>query len=350
MFTRGVILSPATATPLMENPMKLAMIGSYGHTGIVLKSLPKLSDVKLVAAARYGPGDPMKFMSNSAIPAGLSVYDDYRKMIEEARPDVVSVCMPLYRNAEASIFAAEHDCHIMGEKPLATTLEDLSALRQAVARNNVKICAMFQMRTNAPFQTVRKIVEQGRIGKPILAFAQKSYPFGNRDEFYRDRKTFGGTLPWVAIHALEFTSYCVGRDYKRLAAMQSNESLAGFPGSEDNGGILLEFAGGGHAVISFDFLRPRAKDGKRRHGDDRLRIAGSAGIVEIVEEGTRVVLMTPEAVEEVPLAEERDLFGDFIASIRGGGPCICTPEEAFRITEVALKARDAADAGRIVEL
>jgi predicted dehydrogenase len=331
--------------------MKLAMIGSYGHTSIVLKS-SALRDVELVAVARYGPEDKLPFVGKSkATPAGTPVFDDYRKMLDEVRPDLVSVCRPLHRNAEASIAAAQHGCHILSEKPLATTLEDLEALRSAVEKAKVRICAMFQMRGQPVFQAVRQIVAEGRIGKPILAFGQKSYPFGQRDEFFRRRATFGGTIPWVAIHALEFISYCTGKDYTKVAAMHSNESLADCE-AEDNGGLLLEFSGGGHAVISFDYLRPMAEGVKRRHGDDRLRIAGTAGIVEIVEEGTRVVLMTPTDVQDVPLPPGRDLFAEFVASIRDGQgqQCLVTPEESFRITEVALKARAAADSGAAIKL
>ncbi|MCJ7544116.1 MAG: Gfo/Idh/MocA family oxidoreductase [Phycisphaerae bacterium] len=330
--------------------MKLAMIGSYGHTGIVLKSLPSLPDVELVAVARYGPQDKLPFVGKSkAVPAATPVYDDYRKMLDEVRPEVVSICMPLHRNAEASIAAAQHGCHILSEKPLATTLEDLSALRSAVERAGVRICAMFKTRGEPPFQAAREVVAEGRIGKPILAFGQKSYPFAQRDENYRRRQTFGGTIPWVAIHALEFIRYCTGRDYTAVAAMHSNESLTGYE-AEDNGGLLLELSGGGHAIISFDYLRPMAPGVKRRHGDDRLRIAGTAGIVEVVDEGTRVVLMTPTEVQDVPLPPPRDLFGEFIASLRGEGEGLVSPEESFRITEVALKARQAADTGQVVAL
>jgi predicted dehydrogenase len=330
--------------------MKLAMIGSYGHTGLVLKGLPALRDVELVAVARYGPDDKLPFVGKSkAAPASLPVYDDYRRMLQEVRPEVVSVCMPLHRNAEASIAAATHGCHVLSEKPLATTLEDLSALRSAVDKAGVKICAMFPMRGQPAFQAARKVVAEGRIGKPILAFGQKSYPFGGRDDNYRRRATYGGTIPWVAIHALDFVSYCTGKDYTAIAAMHSNVSLAGYE-AEDNGGILLGLSGGGHAVISFDYLRPMSESVKRRHGDDRLRIAGSTGIVEIVEEGTRVVLMTPTDVQDVPLPPPRDLFAEFIASIRGQGDCLVTLAESFRITEVALKARAAADTGAVIAL
>ncbi len=328
--------------------MKLAMIGSYGHTGLVLKPLPSLRDVQLVAVARYGPADGLPFVGK-AVAAEVPLYDDYRKMLEEVRPEVVSVCMPLHRNAEASIAAAQCGCHVLCEKPLATTLEDLSALRSAVAQAGVRICAMFPMRGWPVFQAVRQIVADGTIGRPILAFAQKSYPFAKRDDNYRRRQTYGGTIPWVAIHALEFVSYCTGRDYTAVAAMHSNESLAGYE-AEDNGGLLLELAGGGHAIISFDYLRPMAAGIKRRHGDDRLRIAGTAGIVEVVQEGTRVVLTMPTDVQDVALPAARDLFTEFVASIRGEGDCFVTPEDSFRITEVALKARQAADTHSIVAL
>ena len=61
-----------------------------------------------------------------------------------------------------------------------------------------------------------------RLGRPILALGQKSYPFATRDDFYKTRRTYGGSIPWQAIHALDFLSYCCGKDYARVAAMQSS--------------------------------------------------------------------------------------------------------------------------------
>jgi len=330
--------------------MKLAIIGSYGHVGVVLDSAARLADVQLLAAARWGKDDPLGFVGrHAAAPAGLAVYDDYRRMLDEVRPDVVGVFMPLYRNAEASIAAAQHGCHVLSEKPLATTLEDLAALRQAVRKSNIRIAALLNMRCEPVYQAVRSAVREGRIGEPILAAAQKSYPFSRRDDFYKRRETYGGSVPWQAIHALDFVSWCAGKDYARVAAMHSNAAHPTHPGMEDNGGILLELAGGGHAVIWFDYLRPWKDGVKRRWGDERLRIAGSEGTVELVDECTRVRLMTPSAVEDLPLPPPRDLFAEFVASIQGRGECIISSAESFRITEVALKARAAADTGRIVD-
>lgn len=331
--------------------MKLAMIGSYGHVGSVLDGMGKVPDVQLVAAGRWGPDDPLGFVgAHPAAPADLPVYDDYRRMLDAVRPDVVGVFLPLYRNAEASIAAAEHGAHIVSEKPLATTHEDLSALREAVSRAGVRINALMALRGAAPYQAVRNVVAAGEIGEPILAYGQKSYPFHRRDDYYKKRQTYGGSILWAAIHALDFVSYCAGKDYARVAAMQSNAAHPTHPGMEDAGGILLDFAGGGHAMISFDYLRPWSDGVKRPWGDERLRIAGSEGLVQLVDGAARVELTTATSVRDVPLPAERDLFAEFVASVGGRGEGLITPEESFRITEVALKARDAADTGRVVAL
>jgi hypothetical protein len=51
-----------------------------------------------------------------------------------------------------------------------------------------------------------------------------------------------------------------------------------------------------------------------------------------------------------PLPPEIDFFSDFIAALRGEGQHLISPDEAFSITRVCLKARDAADSGKWVTL
>ena len=55
-------------------------------------------------------------------------------------------------------------------------------------------------------------------------------------------------------------------------------------------------------------------------------------------------------MQDVPLPSPRDLFAEFIASVRGEGEGLVGSEESFHITEVALKARQAADTGTVIPL
>ncbi len=329
--------------------MKLAMIGSYGHTSLVLNHLDAAPGVRLVAAARYGPEDAMAFVGKHPATRDLPVYDDYRAMLDEQRPDLVSVCMPLYRNAEASLAAIARGCHVFSEKPLATEPDDLAALRAAAGRAGVQVVAMLATRGEPAFQALHKAVAAGRIGTPVLASAQKSYPYNDRDAWYARRETYGGSIPWQAIHAVDFTAYCTGRRFAWVAAGQGNAAHPDRPGMEDHGAILLGLAGGGEAVVTFDYLRPWGGH-RLPWGDDRLRIAGTEAVVETLDHGRAARLLTREGFEELPLGPERSLFGEFVASLAGQGQGLITMDESFAMTEVCLLARQAADEARRIDL
>jgi len=328
--------------------MKLAIIGSYGHVDVMLKGIERLDGVTLAGVARWGPEDPMGFVG-SASASGLRVHDGYPSMLDEVRPDVVGVFVPLYRLGEVSVAAAERGAHVFSEKPLATTLADLDRFRETARRRGVQVAACLAMRGAPAYLTIRQAVRDGRIGECIYVAAQKSYPFNRRDEFYKTRRTYGGSIPWVVIHALDYVSYCTGQDYVRVAAVASNRAHPTHPGMEDQGGVLAELSGGGAAVFNFDYLRPWGGQ-KRPWGDDRLRIAGTRGIIETRHCGEAVELMTPDATEMLPLLPARNLFAEFVAALRGEGPGLISTDESFRSTEVALKARDAQDAGTFVDV
>ena len=114
-----------------------------------------------------------------------------------------------------------------------------------------------------------------------------------------------------------------------MAAIASNRAHPTHPGMEDQGGLLAELANGGAAVINFDYLRPWGRM-QRPWGDDRLT--------------------TPDATEMLPLEPACNIIADFAASLEGDSEAAITTEESFRMTEVALKARDAQDTGGFVEL
>ena len=328
--------------------MKIAMIGSYGHVGVALAGLKEVPEAEVVAVAPWGPADGLGEVAKVLSPRGRR-YDDWPTMLRQVKADVVCVFTPFAELAETATAAVHAGSHVFMEKPLATGLAGLGRLRLAVDRAGVELAACMAMRGEPAFRTIRKAVLAGRIGRPILASAQKSYPFGQRDEFYAARESYGGTIPWIGIHAIDFIHYCTGLDYVRVAAMAANAAHPSRPGMEDQGGILAELSGGGSAVIHFDYLRPWGRH-QRPWGDDRLRIAGDKGVIETIDCASAVELTTPDATERLPLEPAEDFFAAFLRSLAGSSEPPITTAESFRMTEVALKARDAQDNGQFVEV
>ena len=110
---------------------------------------------------------------------------------------------------------------------------------------------------------------------------------------------------------------------------------------EDAATCLFETDNGGSAVMSFDFLRP---SGAPSHGDDRLRLAGENGVIEV--RGTETLeWIDGDGVHRIPAEKpEFGAFADFVLSILDAGhTCRISTQDALRVTEIALLAREAAD-------
>ncbi len=322
--------------------IKVGMIGTVGHTGTILNDLPKVRGTKLAAYSNHNN----RKLRNAE---GIRRYDEYEEMLEKEELDVVGVCLPYYQNATASIAVAKKKIHIITEKPVATNMKDFNALLDAVIKNKVRLTALLGMRLAPPYQAIYKAVKEGKIGEPILATAQKSYKFGkSRPEFYKVSETYGGTIPWVGIHCIDYIHYTTNLNFTEVLAFQGNKDHPDYQGFEDYAGILLRMSNGGTAMINIDYLRPETAP---THGDDRLRISGSEGVIETKDLGARVELITSsEKPYNVPLPEGKSFFADFIAELRGEGEHILTPEEPFEMTRVGLLAHQAAVQNKTIKL
>lgn len=337
--------SPASAQRKITDGrvIRTGLIGRDGHYDILLNSIPHLKNVEWTAYAKGKPGEDTAWIKKQrAWTEKTRVYDHYHEMLEKEELDVAGVCLPFYQNAGAAIEASHRRINVISEKPAATTLADLARLEQAVRTSGVHYSIMLDMRGMPIFQAARKAVRSGAIGEPILVSGQKSYVWGDdRPWYYRQRTTYGGTIAWVGIHALDYMRWVSGQDYTRVAAWEGNKAHPRYPGCEDHAGLLFQLANGGTADCHLDFLRPQNAP---THGDSRLRIAGSDGVLEAFEVGNRVNLISSKgAVGDLPLPPAADLFSQFIGALRGETQPLISADESFSITRVCLMAREAAD-------
>jgi len=326
--------------------LNVGLIGLDGHQGTILNGICEMDDVRLAAVASERPEalDPMR-RSKAADP-DTHFYSDWRELLEKEKLDIAGICSINSLHAEQVEAAARRGLHICAEKPLTTSMADLERVRKAVEDAGVKISMLLTMRFMPPYACAKRLVEDGAIGEVVLATAQKSYKLGNRPEWMRNREAFGGTIPFVGIHALDLVRWVSGREFVECMAYHGNTGHPEIRDMEDNASVLLKLDNGGSATVRVDYCRPASAP---THGDDRLRLAGSTGVLEVMS--GEVTLITPgEGTTKPAMPEERNLFCDFVDSINGRAEHLISAEDVFRITEVSLKAREAADEGRLVKL
>ena len=328
-----------------DRTIRVVTIGTWGHVESVLHEMEgmRTDEVRLVALAKALPDDDLKlFKQQFPSAAQAAEYDDYRALLEKENPDVVLVSTRLDRIAPIAADAARAGCHLICEKPLALDATSLQVLWEAVTSNGVQCIAMLDNRSLPVLAAARKAIAEGKIGKVVLCNARKSYRFGDRPAWFGRRALYGGTIPWIGVHALDFIESVSGLGFVAVAAMQSNMAHPVWPECEDNAALIFCLSNGGHATVSLDYLRPAAA---ATHGDAWLRVAGSRGIIEAHLEAGRCTLVTDDTpFRDLPLPAPAGFFAPWLRSLPDRG---MTPTEdtrrSFRLTHACLVARDAAD-------
>ncbi len=307
--------------------MRIGFIGAAGHWIYALK---QLKNHTVVGIAPGYEGEHMSSMKGILKERGVevTVYENYIDLLSQIEVAVVATRPDL--NALITAECLKRDIYVFSEKPLAVTLDQLAMLEEALRKSKAFVSAMLGMRCMSWFRTMKEALPA--IGTIRLLNGQKSYKLGTRPDYYKQQKTFGGIIPWVAIHAIDWIYDMTRLPVTRVQALTNNEYNRDYGDLEMTSLCMFELEGGVLASVTADFLRPM---GAPSHGDDRIRIVGTEGVLECVK---GVVKLTDKDGEhELPLLEEQDVFELFLRRVIGEDVGV-SPEDSLYMTRVALEA------------
>lgn len=330
--------------------MRLGLIGATGHWQTYAPALKTIPELTLVAVAAAGPEETTGAFDHAP---GLTVetrrYDDARRMLDAERLDIVQVCCRMDRIPQWARVCLERGLPVVAEKPLAMDMPTLEALYKTAQKGNVPIIPMHTMRGTPELAAMARAVHSGEIGAPLVAFSQKSYKWGKtRPDYYRSRQTFPGLAPWVGIHAFDWLHWMLGDVFTEARGQEGTTARPDFPACGSQAAFVLTMRNGGAAALTLDYLRSETAP---THNDERVRIAGTKGVIETSLVERKVTLTTADrGPRALPLPTLPDIFSVFVRALRGEGSPPLSRYDAFRITEIALKAQQAADSGRAVSL
>ncbi|MDB6039881.1 MAG: oxidoreductase domain protein [Verrucomicrobiales bacterium] len=333
--------------PAMPEKIRVGIIGLEGHYSEITSAAKILPNIHIGAIS-----DPTAAVLEKAIrsPAFASAtsWIDYRPMLAQEKLDVVAVCGENGIRAAIVKACAERGLPIVAEKPLALTLSELAEVKHSIARNRVPLSLLLTMRFEAQYQAMRNIVRAGEIGEVVSMDAQKSYQLGTRPQWMKSRKSYGGTIPYIGIHMIDLMRWISGREMVEAAAFHSTVGAPDLREMENNTAMIFKLDNRGTASLRMDYLRPPTAS---THGDDRIRIVGTKGIVEYQEEqGLTLITSSHPKTSIKDLPKVKPLFIDFLESIYLKTPHLITIEDIFRISEIVLKTRAAADSDCLVRL
>lgn len=328
--------------------MKICIIGDCGgHIGSIFDS--RREDLSYIGAAVSGEGEDMGNFLRFAKERGhtIPLYPDWREMLTRLKPDIVAVDTVFSRHASVSRFALERGIHVYTEKPAATDPDDLDRLERALQGGGARLFSMFTARYEPWFYTAKRLIEAGAVGEVRMLTGQKSYKLGSRPDFFKKRESYGGTAAWVAIHSIDQILWLSGRDCTDVFCRQSTAGNCGHGELETSVLLSLGLVGECMAQINADYLRPAAAPS---HGDDRVRVAGSAGVLEVRGEQVYLINAENDGRTPLPLRRPESIFDGFLRMLEGERDTLFTDCDGLKAARVALSARESGDTGRLIKL
>ncbi len=296
---------------------------------------------------------------SDAIPATLERYRQQLKtfersgdLIHSGAVDAVLIATPHYLHTSIGIEALENGLHVLVEKPISVHKADCERLLAAHKNAKQVFAAMFQLRTDARFKKLKKLLTSGELGEVFRVnwiltdwYRTEAY-FASGGWRATWKGEGGGVLLNQCPHNLDLLQWLCGmpskvRGFCQLGRYHNIEV-------EDNVTAYLEFGNGGTGV----FITSTGE----APGTNRLEIAGDKG--KLVLEGGKIFFTRNEVPMrefsktakagfarpevwnvEVPFepagAQHHEVVQNFVDAILDGTPLIAPAAEGTRSVELA---------------
>lgn len=157
----------------------------------VMASMPEL---ELTAGADVNPITRERFQARYP---DARVYGTVTELCSDPDVEAVWVSSPNRFHCQHAVEALEHGKHVVVEKPMAVSLEEVDRMVEASNRNGVKLIAGHTNSFELHVRAMRKVINSGRLGKVcaihIWSFTDWMLRARTPDEL---DPTQGGGIPW----------------------------------------------------------------------------------------------------------------------------------------------------------
>ena len=196
---------------------------------------------------------------------GGKAYRDYKEMLQNEEIDAVTVCTPNAYHAPASIAAANAKCHVLCEKPMATSLEEASEMIQVAEENNVILMIGHNQRLMPPHVKAKEILASGALGRVITfrsAFSHggpESWSVDGIDSwFFRKEEAFIGALGDLGVHKIDLVMWLLDEKIVEVSCMMDRFEKVG--DVEDNALILAKTESGRLGTFTISWTHAPGED------------------------------------------------------------------------------------------
>lgn len=243
---------------------KIYNVGVVGYGWAATAHIPAINacpNAQVTAIYSSRPQDEDALSKEYGSP--IKVYNDYNEMLADDSLDVVDLTSFPQQHKEQAIAAAQAGKNLIIEKPLALSLGDVYAIRDAVDGARVKACVCFEVQYSNQFLATKEILSKGLLGSVHYGEIDYYHGVGPWYGQYRwnVKKSGGGSsLLSAGCHALDILRYLMGADVESVSSYSTQSEHEYFQAYEypTTSVTILNFKGGklGKTASVLDCFQP----------------------------------------------------------------------------------------------
>jgi len=233
--------------------MKYALIGcgriSTNHIKAAVNNGFEISAVCDVLDERM---DEVLSKHNLENDKGIKRYNDYKLMVEQIKPELVSIATESGSHAEIALYLIDKGINVIIEKPMAMSIKDADEIIKRSKEKGVKVSACHQNRFNIAVQKMRNALEEGRFGK--LSHGSIHVRWNRNENYYEQapwRGTWaedGGALMNQCIHGIDLLRWMMGDEIEEVYGV-TKQQFHDYLEAEDIGMAVVKFKNGAVGTI-----------------------------------------------------------------------------------------------------
>jgi len=294
----------------------------HAHIGDLWQRAQNHPEIEIVAACEEAPDDRLLDSLNIQ-----PTHHSLQNMLDTVDFDVLAIGDSYSNRGALAISALSRDKHVISDKPLCTTLDELTAIKTLSASKNLAIGLMLDAREHENLITLRHVLISGEIGETATVSVTGQHPLlrDKRPAWYFEPGLHGGTLNDIAIHAMDLIPWMTGHSWNRIQTARTwNGKATDRPYFQDCAQFMMVMDNGAGVLGDVSYLAP---DETGYAADEywRVLVHGTCGKAEtsLNAPGVRVATDYDKHVrllEPLPKSETGYL-ADFLSELRGN-PCV----------------------------
>lgn len=272
-------------------------------------------------------------------------FGSYEALLADPAIDVVYLPLPNSLHAEWTVKAARAGKHVLCEKPLALSVEEVDAVAAAGRAAGVVVAEGFMYRHHPQTWRVKELVDSGAIGTPRLVRGSFTFDL-SREGDVRLVPTLGGGSLWdVGCYPVSYARYLLAAEPVEAFGWQAT----GPTGIDESFAGQLRFGDG--AVAQFDC-------GFRAAFRTHLEVVGREGTITVPRPfkptpSETVLLTRGDATESIPVEGPPELYLGEVedmadAVLRGKPPAVSLADSRANVAALVALYRSARE-GCVVE-